>query len=316
MSTAAIDIARNNERLSAFLSEIIESTPVDNYFPRIPLLERLMQNKTMQNGGRQVIFPIDSGENSTVKDFSDYDIFDTTAQDTALTVVYPFVNKGGSLVISWEELREVAGNNHAIFDLVKHKRDNLMKTMSDKLAADLFEATQNALKITSLEVLIDSTGSVGGVDQSTDADWAAKEVGSGSFATQGLKDMRSLYNQIQEDNADVDTIVMNRTIYEFYENEIDPDVRYAVAQGTGGRGFKTLEFKGNPIILEKKSTSGTIYMMDSKNVFFRCDTEGDMTLDEFQTPVNQKVSVAKCNFRGNLICNRRKSTGKLTGVVA
>ena len=316
MSTTAIDTARTNERLSAFLTEIGASEPIDNYFPRIPALDALFKKKKMQDGGRQILYPIDSGTNSTIKDFSDNDVFDTSGQDTALTVVYPFVNKGGTITISWEELRETAGNDHRIFDLMKHKRDNAMKTSMDQLATDLFAPAQAPLKITSLNVLVDSTGSVGGLSAATDTDWASIETGSGSFATQGLSDMRTLYNRLTEDNANPNLILTNRTIYEFYENSIDPDVRYSTAQGTGGRGFKSLEFKGIPIIYDKKATSGVLYMIDTDNTFFICDTEGNFAVDEFQTPVNQKVSTAKIVFRGNLVCNRRRSNGKLTGIVA
>ncbi len=281
-----------------------------------PLLERLLSNKKMQDGGRQILYPINVGQNPTVKDFSDYDLFDTQGSDTSTTVVYAFKNKGGSLVISWEEQRETMGADHAIFNLVDHKRNVLMETLMDKVAEDLMATSQAGDKITAIPVAVDSTGTLGGLDQSSQASWAAKETGSGSFATQGLTDMRGLYNEITEDGGNPDTIVMNRTIYEFYENEIDPDVRYSVAQGTGGRGFQTLEFKGHPIILEKKSVSGNIFMLDSSKMFFCIDTEGNFAMDDFQTPTNQKSSVAKLTFRGNLIVTRRKSHGKLTGVVA
>lgn len=318
MSTLAIDTPanRSNERLSAFLTEIGTNMPIDNIFVRFPVLDLLMKKKKTVNGGRQILYPIDSGTNSTVKDFSDYDTFDTSAQDTARTVAYPFVNKGGTLVISWEEQRETAGQDHAIFDLVAHKRNNLMKTAMDQISTDLFAASAVTSKISSLNVMIDSTGTIGGLSQSTDSDWAASEIGSGSFVTQGLADMRTLWNTLFENGGNPNTIVTNRTIYQFYENEIDPDVRYSSAQGVGGRGFKTLEFKGIPIIFDAKGTSGVLYMWDDENLFMMVDSDGDMAMDPFITPSNQKVSVSKLVFRANLICNRRRGTGKLTGVTA
>lgn len=322
MSSTAIDTARTNERLSAFLSEIGASEPVDNYFPRIPALKKFMESKKTINGGRQITYPIDSGSNSTVKDFSDYDIFDTAAQDTALTVVYPFVNKGGTMVISWEEIRETAGNDHRVFDLVKHKRDNLMKSMMDSLATDLFAATQSASKITSLVPAILTTGALGGLNASTDADWASTVTSGGSFATQGLSDMRTTWNTLCDNGADdPDLILTTPTVYQLYENEIDPDVRYSVAQlggkAKGGRGFGGgLEFNGVAITRDKKCTSGVMYMIPTTNCFMMVDSDGNFSFDDFVTPSNQKASIAKMVFRGNLIVNRRKSLGKITGITA
>ena len=315
MSTTAIDTARTNERLSAFQSEIGANEPIDNRFVEIPTLNALTAYKKTQDGGRQIIYPIDSGANGTIAWFSDYDQFDTSAQDTALTVVYPFVNLGATVVISWEEMREIAGSDHRIFDLVKHKRDNVMKSLMDEMNAALYASTQNASKITTLRVAVDSTGAVGGLNASTDADWAAKETASGSFASQGLKDMRSLYNDIANDGAKPDFLVTTQAVYQFYENEIDPDVRYSTIQ-TGGRGFKTLEFKGVPIEFDADVASGELYMITKKNLFLILDTDGNFSHDDFQSPVNQKVSVSKYTVRGNVVCNRRRSHGKLTGITA
>lgn len=317
MSTAAIDTSRTNERLSAFQSEIGSSEPIDNHFDRTPFLKEFMNKKKMIDGGRQILYPIDVGANTTVRDFSDYDVFDTTAQDTAYTVVYPFVNKGGTTVISWEEIRETAGSDHKIFDLIKHKRDNLMSTIMNSLETDLFAASQASTKIQTLAIVVDSSsGSPGGLSASTESDWAATETASGAFSTQGLSDMRTLYNTLVDNGGMPDMIFTTLDVYQFYENEIDADVRYSTAQGTGGRGFAKLEFKGVPITSGNACNSGVLYMLDSKNTFFMVDTDGNFSSDDFQTPVNQKVSVSKTYFRGNLICNRRKSNGKLTGITA
>lgn len=323
MSTAAIDISRTSERLSAFLSEIGSEDPIDNYFPQTAALNLLMKNKQMIDGGRQIIYPIDSGANSTIQDFTDFDVFDTTAQDTALTIVYPFVNKGGSVLVSWEEIRETAGSDHRIFDLVKHRRSNFLKSMMDSISTDLFAAAQLATKVTSLNVGIDSTGATGSLNASTDADWAATETASGSFAALGLSDMRTLFNTITENGKEPDTLLTNRTIYEYYESEIDPDVRYSVAQTSGagkkmvaGRGFSGLEFHGIPLVYDKKATSGVLYMWNSENLFMMIDNDGNFKIDDFQRPTNQKALVALGAFRGNIVINRRKSCGKLTGITA
>lgn len=314
MSTVAVDTQRTNERLSAFLSEIGANEPVNNTFVQTPTLDWLMKNQKSQDGGRQILFPIDSGRNTTVKYFSDFDTFDTSGQDTALTVIYPFINLGGTIVISWEEIRETAGNDHRIFDLIQHRRKNVMGTMRDTLAQDIYAATQDLEQITTLNVMVDSTGTTGSLSQATDADWAAKEVTSaGSFATNGLNEMRELWNDIVLDQPKPSVITTTQVIHEAYENLSDNLIRYAKSS-IGDLGFDEQKFKSAPIIMDDFVPTGQMYMINNEHTFFMIDTEGNFNEDSFESPTNQKVSVAKVAFRGNLITNRRRANGKITGI--
>lgn len=315
MSTTAIDSARTSERLTAFLSEIQNADPVDNKFTRNPTLDALMKSKKTVNGGRQYYGNIDSGTNTTISKFSDYDKFNTTAQDTARSIVYPAVNYGGSVVISWEELREIAGDDHKIYDLVKHKRDNFLKSLMDEINAEAHAATQLADAITSIPVLIDSTGTAGGLSASTDPDWAAQEVGSvGAFSTNGLTKMNNLYNSIVIRKANPSVIITTQDIYEAYEAYLDADVRYTDTKRAVNRGFKNVEFKGTPVEFDLDCASGVLYMWDPEHTYMIVDSEGDFVLDPFEKAIDQKAQVALGQFRGQLYCNNRRSTGKLTGI--
>ena len=318
MSTLAIDTptARSNERLTMFLTEIGERKPIDNYFVNHPALDHFIKKAIVKDGGRQVGFPIDSGENPTVQDFTDADTFVTTVPDTVRWVAYPYHNKGASLVVLGEEQRETAGKDHKIFDVIESRRANIIETVLKKYSEDLFAASQVAGKINSLNVLVDSTGEVGGLNASTDSDWASTETASGSFAAQGMKDMRTLWNTLFNEKAMIDTIITTQSIYEFYENEVDPDVRYSSAQGVGGRGFKSLEFKTIPIIYDPYATNGVLYMLDTKYTFLAKDSGWNMDFEPFISPSNQKVSVSKFANRCNLVTTNRRTTGKLTSIAA
>jgi hypothetical protein len=324
MSTYAIDSARTNERLSAFMSEIGASEPVDNFFPRIPVFKALMDKAKMQDGGRQIILPIDSGKNTTIKTFSDYDLFDTSRQDTVETVGYPMVNVGGTMTISWEELREVSGQDHQIFDMLKHLRKNTMSSIMDFVATDLFASSQAVDKVSSLATSILATGALGGLNQSTDSDWASVVTASGSFPAQGLKDMRTTWNAIvDQGGGQPDILCTTPTAYQLYEAEVDPDVIYMMSMAqndpaaVGNRGFGGgLRFNGAAILRDLKCNAGVLYMINSENCYFVVDTAGNFSVGEFITPANQEVSVAKVKFRANLIFDRRRSHGKLTGIAA
>lgn len=317
MSTVAVDTARTSERLSAFMAEIGASEPVDNIFQKAYTIDKFNSVKKVQAFGRQILYPIDSGTNSTFQWFSDYDTFSTTAQNTALTVVYPAVNCGATVVISWEEMREVANDDVRVFDLVKHRRNNALKTITDQMNVGVHAVAQTAGQITAMGLAIDSTGAIGGLNASTDADWAAVETASGSFAAQGVSDMNVTFNTIQLNKGSPSFIVTTQAVYQFYELEIDPDVRYTVANlGKGARGFKELEFKGVPMHFDKDCASGVMYFVDTDHTFFIVDPDGDMKVTEFQMPVNQLAYVSKAYWRGNLVVNKRDANGKMTGITA
>lgn len=315
MSTVALDTARTTERLSAFKTEIGATTPIDNIFDKNFTLDAMMKNKRMKDGGRQILYPIDSGTNSTVGYFSDYDVFNTSAQDTALTVVYPYINIGGTIVISWEEMRETAGNDHKIFDLVKHKRNNVLETIADTLNGDLYNATITTGQINSITATVDSTGAIGGLNQSTDSDWASVEDAStGSIASgTGITEMNNLYNDLITNKSKPDTIITTQALYEQYEAYMDVDVRYSNTRMAVNRGFKNLEFKTIPVIFDQDCTSGVIFMLDSNTLFITIDSGGNFAVDDFKEPVNQKAFVAKAYARLQLVCTKRNGQGKITG---
>lgn len=318
MSTNAVDTAttRNTERLTMFLTEISEADPVDNYFSTHPLWDHLYKKKKIKDGGRQFGLPLVTGANPTVQDFSDADIFLTTVPDTTQFVAYPYVNKGASLVILGEEQRETAGKNHKMYDVVKQRRENIIETVLAGYSTDLFATSQVAKKINSLNTVIDSTGAVGGLNASSQSKWAAIETSSGSFAAQGMKNMRTLWNSLFNNKGNVDTIVTTQDIYEFYENECDPDVRYKSDEKTANRGFEFLTFKNKPVMYDPYATAGVLYMWDSKYTGLYLDKGWNMDFEAFVSPSNSKSSVSKFANRCQFATTNRRTTGKLVTITA
>ena len=316
MSSTAIDTSRTTERLSAFLSEIGAAKPIDQYFTKNQTLDYMYKNKKMQDGGRQIMYPIGTGENPNATWASDFDVIATSGSDNARMVVYPFVNIFSSINISWEEMREIAGSDHKIFDRMSFKRDEMMATARKMINSALFAAAQDASKITSLAVAIDSTGTTGGLSAATEAQWAAQETAVGdTFANKGYNAMLTMYNDLDDVGSEPSCIVTTQDIFEAYEQELNPDVRYGFKSGDKGvRGFSDLLFKKTPIIFDGSCTSQAMYFINDEWMPFIVDTDGDFSFDEFQVPVNQKVFTAKFTFRGNIICNQRRAHGKLTGI--
>jgi len=315
-STVAVDTSstRNSDRLTAFLSEIMNDEPIDNKFVLLPTLDHLRSKARIKNGGRQIWTPIDSGVNSTVGYYSDYDPFDVSAQSTALSVAYPYINIGASVVISEEELRETAGSDHQVYDLIKHKKNNCLMSVLDQVNADLFAASQVAGKVNTLAVQIDSSGLCGDLNASTDADWAAVENAGGVFTAQGYDDMVTMYNDLKANKSRPSAIITTQTVHELYELELNPDVRYGSAKEAGKRGVLELFFKDVPLLWDDDCTAGVMYFINNNHLYMCIDSAQNFSFDPFAKPVNQKAQVALFSARFNVVCDKRKAQGKITGI--
>jgi hypothetical protein len=315
LSTIAIDNARTNERLSAFMSRIETTEPVDNIFVDLPLFNELFKRKETIDGGRQSLISVDTAVNSTINSFSTYDTFDTTPQDTAKSVVFAYINYGGTVSISWEELREVANSDVRIFDLLKHKRNNAVKSMKDRINSDLLVATPAAGEVNSLPFIVTTTGTVGGVDSTTETWWQSQEsTAVGAFTANGLSSMRTLYNDIvRQGQGAPDSIITTQAIQEAFESELDQDVRYSDPSKLT-RGAKMLDWKGMPVMFDNDVTAGELYMLNYDWISLKVDVDGAMDIDPFVKPADQKASVATFAFRGQLITTNRRGLGRLTGI--
>lgn len=315
MSQIAIDNARTNERLSMFLSRIDENEPVDNVFVDLPLLKELMGRRTVIDGGRQSMIIVETDQNSTVDSFEGNDTFDTSVQDTTQTAVFAYKNYGATVTLLWEEKRETATDDVRTFDLLRHRRNSALMSMKDRMNSDMFVVSPASKDLNSLPFLITTTGTVGGIDSSTDTFWQSQETTSvGAFTSNGMTNMRSLWNDIlRQGQGTPDLTLTTQAIFEAYEAEQDPDVRYENPDVLA-RGATSLVFKGKPIMFDADMTAGELYIINFDWLKFVVDTDGQFTFDEFQTPVDQKSSTAKLVFRGQLITTNRRALGRLTGV--
>lgn len=315
MSTAAVDTARTSERLSAYLSEIHSNEPVDNIFVRLALLDFLLKKRDVGNHGRQVLIPLDTAQNGSVQEFSDTDAFDVSIPDTARSAVYAMVNYGGSLAFSWEEMRETASDDVRVFDLVSHRRRNVMKALRDLINGHMFASSVASKRINSLPVIASTSRSLGGINSASNSYWDAQETTSvGAFASSGLSSMRTLYNNILQANGEApELIVTTQSVMEAFENEIDVDVRYAKSDVLS-RGAEELHFRSARIVFDDDCPTGHLYMVNSKNLEFYVDSAGDFQFGDVKESFSQAVFAAKLMFRGQLLSAAPRGLGRLTGI--
>lgn len=312
---------RTTEMLSAYLATIVKNDPVDNYFPKTPVVDWIMQKSVKVKPCKQLQLPINSGESPNFQWFSGLDQFNSNVQNTALTVTYPMVNMGDLIVIPWEDIHEAGPDAEKVFDIVKHRYNVCRKTAVDKLETALLNATTISKAVESLYVTIDSTGSTGGLSQSTDSDWASIELDATSlnYTDVGFDKFNDAYDQIKEFGGDPDGIFTTRLIYQAYKKEQNPDVSYLVSNGNTpsvvNRGFSGVEFMGIPVLYSRKAQASQVLFISSDDLKLHVDSQANYkVLPQIELQTQMGYS-AKMVSRMAMVCLRRRTQAKIVNLI-
>lgn len=294
----------------------------DNIFQQIPLWEYLRSkgNVKILDGGERINFPVMHATNSTAKAYSGYDLLDTTPQEGIGNVEYQWRQYSVSLSINGREQRQVRGR-FAIADLLEAKRMQAEMSLADKLSTDLY-ATQSGDALDGMATQVASaptTGTVGGIDRSTNSWWRNQTVSGASASTAFdslLDDMRSIYNltnAASKKYGPVDIMVTDRTVFEGYEGLVDSQRQYG-NEKLLNLGFVNLAFKTAGVIFDNDCTASSMYALNTNTLFLALHADAQMTPTEFVKPADQDAIVAQILFMGNLVMRNAASNGVIHGI--
>lgn len=268
------------------------------------------------DGGERITEHLVKSKNATAAFYSMYDTLNITPQTPFTSALFEWKEAAVSVAIARKEERQNSGK-HRILPLLQSRIDNARMSITDLLAEALYETSQVTKKIESLDILVDATSTVGGIDRSANSYFQSTVTASGSFAAQGMSDMRTLFNTISSSAGkdSPDFIITTQSVYEYYEAALQPQERFADAAMADG-GFQSLRFKSAPVVYDGYVPSGYLYMFNSKYLNLNIDTESDFVVSPFVKPTNQSSRVAQILFMGNTTINNPRRCGKLTGITA
>lgn len=308
----------NVDSLLATTLSSIQKTLADNIFTRYPLLYWLKdKNKIVLSGGASIIVPLMYAVNSTAKPYNAYEILDTTPQDGLTSAQYVWKQYAVSVTISGREERQNSGKEK-IVSLLEAKTKQAEMSLSRQLDADLFATTQDTARLNAIPVIVDNTGTVGDVAGATQTWWRATDTASGSFASQGLSDMRVLYNTLLNQSSDMGTpdyLITTQSVLEFYEAALQPQQRFT-DEKTASAGFNNLKYKAAPMTFSGNVPSGHLYMLRSENLSLVCHKDAQFKTTEFVKPANQDARTAQILLMAEVTTDNRRKHGRLTGITA
>ncbi len=273
------------------------------------------------DGGLSIVTPIDYGTNGTVKRYSGYDTLDVSAVDVISAAEYPWRQMAGSVTASGYELRVNSGTN-AIRNLAKAKLTNLIRSMSNQLASDVYSDGSLANQIGGLQLLVSDlgTGSPGGINATTFPFWknivqsAAAPLQGGGAITVGPTTIESLmaptYYNVTRGTDQPDLIVMDMNYFNFFEQSQVSLKRYAPtdANTKGTAGFVTLNYKNADVIFDGSGIipANHAYFLNTDYLEFVVHSDCDFDESESRAPVNQDATVMFVLWMGNMASSARR----------
>jgi len=289
----------------------------DGVFSEIPTLNWLMsKGKAMVKGGASILTQIRNSANSTAASYNGFDIIDTTPQEELTTSQATWKQYAASISVSGREERIQNSGKEAVFDLVRSKLDGADRALRDKIAGDLFASSQATNAIRGLVTMIDATSSVQDINSTAYSFWQADLNVGGSFAAQGLSDMRTLWNDLAKVPGKLtDLIVTTSDIHGYYEGALTPQQRYqGYAEGNGS--FSNLMYKTAPVIFDNDATSGVMYFLNSDVLNLVISSDTNFILTDWTKPPEQDAKVAQLLVGLELVTTNRRKLGKITTITA
>jgi hypothetical protein len=346
MSVAAQTWSRTNLRQFAFTIDNIKRREIEHTFSHSPALA-MFANETLgdfggtrlagrghkvEGGGHAIVKRVTLGEHAgaarMASDYSSHNVLpDSNTRFAEGT--WKFYSHG--LAMSGHEARINRGDA-AIASFLDSQTKSVMRALANLLADDIYAATSAANAITSIDDLISANDSVHGLSGATFLKYnsrgldpvgtapASISFASGSFAAQGLSDMRTSWNNASEGLIQPDVGLTTYAVHEFYEGSLQPQERFAGAVAVADGSFRALAFKGTPVIPDRKCTSGTLFWVSlggDEGVSLHTLAGADFDFGEWKSSSNQDVMVRPLYLTGTMmIGNRAFGSNKITSITA
>lgn len=293
----------------------------DNVFKSNPVFKYLYEGKGGGKMRKRGGVSLSHGElyatNSTAMSYQRYDQLDTTPQDGLTRDNWLWAQYAVTVTVDGFSERIANAGDSKIEDILEVKKMQAEEGLSLKLEQHMFQATPGAKDIQSLPVIILSSGTIGGINGTTNTWWASQQTASGSFSAQGRSDLTALWNLISVQNpvGGPDMLVSDQASFQFYESSLVAQERFTTNKLVD-IGIQNLEFKGTPWTWSPQGTSGVIYAIHDKGLEFIVNSDTDFLATPFVTPTNQDARTSKILLACALTTGDRRKLGKLTGVTA
>lgn len=214
-----------------------------------------------------------------------------------------------------------------VADIISTEATNRMSSLVNVAAQALVSGTLST-QPTGLESLASANDSVQGLSGATYPTWNSRGVSArgtaaasvsftgGSFATTGIPNWITAYNNACEGNRKPNVLVTTWDIFGFYENKLVQFERYAAPAKVGDATFEMLQFRRAPVLPSPNVTSGVTLFLNTQAVYSVFLGGADFQPQDWKHATNQEVQSSELVMKWNTYCEDRRLINKVISQTA
>ena len=280
-----------------------------------------------EDGGYEIVEPLDYAENATYQRYSGYDVLNVQASDVLSAANYAWKQAAVHVTASGLELRNNSGEA-AMIKLAKSRLNNALRTFKNNLASDIYSDGSASNQIGGLQAIVadTNTNTVGGISGNTYSFWrnvvqsAASPVQGGSSIVPSKTTIKSLMNplwlELTRGNEAPDLIVSSNEYFTYYWESLQDNQRYVGTDTDLGKaGFNALKYVTADIIADGGTNLGSgipsahMYFLNTDYMSLVVHKDANMTEVPEMRSINQDAVVIPIIWQGNLVCSNRQMQG-------
>ena len=302
-------------------SNNIRKEITDNIYEDSAMLSWINKNATETiSGGENIVVPIQIDKNSTAAYVQPNDVLNITPNNTLATAIYDPAVLVGSVSISDVD---IAKNNskEKLFDLQKHKEQDVLKAMVELQASSLFATAPGTNDLNSLVELVSasdpSRGAVGRINRTSTPIWQANELTIGSVATNGLTKFTAFMRLMAKNSGSQMTSLLCTTsaVYTYIEKLVIGNTRVA-DKSMYDAGFENISILGKTMIFDEDCPTGYMFFLNPKFIKMKVYSSLNWKHFPYVKPANQINRTKQVVLLGNMCVSRPNKLGIGTGATA
>ncbi len=301
------------DQVSAITAKKFLPKCVDNIFDSNPFFERQKRKNTLKlDGGTKIIQPLNYAQISSAGWYSGSETLDTSDNETITGAEYDWKFLYVNMTILRSDELKNAGSEGKL-KLAKQKMEQAEKTMSDLLGVGLYNDGTDAKALGGLRLVVNTSGTVGGISQSSYSWWQAQVDSTTTTMTMGTLQSQFTAASIGSDSPTVG--MGTRSNYDRYYALLQPQQRF-MDGGSAKAGFSSLMFNGVPILADSNCPTNHLFFLNEKYIPLVVHRDENFRMEPFVKPVNQNVRIGKIYWCGNLAPSNNRMQSKFSALAA
>lgn len=276
-----------DEILSTTVKAWVDSTAHDNIFKTHALFYSLKKNNAIRPfTGERIVAGLEYASNATVAWTGKAGTVSLVEQDVITSSEWNWKLLSGSVVLYEFDLRRNKGEAQMI-NYAETKTKNAVKSMRESLLTATFATSQDALQPTNWQSIFRSTGTVGGINQTTYTWWAANYDNTAEPLT--VEDMFDMYNLSSGGSDPPKVVVTSRVLFQKYNSLLQAQQRFTDSD-MANAGFTTLKFHNANVIWDEQAIADEVWFWNPDYLFWGTLPEqvGTFEVDPFE-PLQDQV---------------------------